>query len=193
MSHKLNTFQRVRDLKGWHAVAFATTLVQRMQPNFALFCETAKFDDEDQFNKSLAALWQWLTPNSGKVNFALQLDKVEQVTPDATDFDYYGVYPAIDAAISLASTISLVMNDEPQGAVIVSKLSQGGVESFVEMTAETPLQGEALRDHPLMTWEVAFQNELIDLLATLKASAQSVKELKSLALDEGISNIGIEC
>lgn len=192
MSHKLTTFQRVRELKGWHAVAFATTLVQRMQPNFQLFCETANFDDQEQFTKSLAALWQWLTPNSGKINLAVHLDKVEDVTPDATDFDYYGVYPAIDAAISLASTISLVMNDEPQGAVIVSKLSQGTVEAFVEMTSEQALEKEALRTHPLMAWEVAFQNELIDLLETLKASPQSVKQLKAFAMEEGISNIGIE-
>ncbi|GAB5381883.1 MAG: YjaG family protein [Aliiglaciecola sp.] len=193
MSQKLNTFQRVRELSGWHAVAFATTLVQRMQPNFQLFCESAGFDDQEQFNKSLAALWQWLTPNSGKINFAAQLDKVEQITPDAADYDYYGVYPAIDAAISLASTISLVMNEEPQGAVIVSKLSQGSVEAFVEMTSEQPLQRDELKAHPLMAWEVAFQNELIDMLATLKASPQSVKQLKALALEEGISNIGIEC
>ncbi|GAA0854533.1 YjaG family protein [Aliiglaciecola litoralis] len=193
MNEKLNTFQRVRELKGWHAVAFATTLVQRMQPNFALFRDTTDYDDEGQFNKSLEALWQWLTPNSGKINFALQLDKVEEITPDAADYQSYGVYPAIDVTISLASTISLIMNEEPQGAVIVSKLSQGCVEAFVELVNEEPLESQQIKSHPLMEWEVAFQNELIDILATMRPSAQSVKQLRAMALSEGVSNIGIEC
>lgn len=192
MSTKLNTFQRVRDLKGWHAVAFAATLIQRMQPNFQLFCETTEFDDDGQFNKSLASLWQWLTPNSGKINFAAQLDKLEQVTPDASEYHTYGVYPAIDASISLASTIALITQDEPQGAVITSKLSQGCVEAFVELVNEEELDAQQIKAHPLMEWEVEFQSDLLDLLANMKASVQSVKELKALAMAEGVSNIGIE-
>lgn len=192
MNNKLTTFQRVRDLKGWHAVAFAATMIQRMQPNFQLFCETTEFDDEGQFNKSLAAVWQWLTPKSGKINFAVQLDKLEQNTPDASAFHTYGVYPAIDASISLASTIALITQDEPQGAVITSKLSQGCVEAFVELVSEEELQPEQIKGHPLMLWEVEFQNELLGVLADLNASAESVKTLKALASAEGVSNIGIE-
>lgn len=192
MSNKLTTFQRVRDLKGWHAVAFAATVIQRMQPNFQLFCETTEFDDEGQFNKSLSAVWQWLTPKSGKINFAVQLDKLEQNTPDASAFQTYGVYPAIDASISLASTIALIIQDEPQGAVITSKLSQGCVEAFIELVSEEELESEQIKSHPLMIWEVEFQNELLGLLADLNVSAESVKTLKALAIAEGVSNIGIE-
>jgi len=157
-----------------------------------LFCETTGYDDEGQFSKSLEAVWQWLTPNSGKINFALQLDKVEEITPDAAEHATYGVYPAIDAAISLASTISLIMNDEPQGAVIVSKLSQGCVEAFVELVNEEELDAQQIKSHPLMEWEIAFQNDLIDSLPAMRPSAASVKQLNALALSEGVSNIGIE-
>jgi len=193
MSEKLNTFQRVRELSGWQAVAFAATLVERMQPNYQLFCETSEFVEPSQFRKTLDSVWEWLTGGKAKINFALQLDKIEEATPDAQEFDNYGVFPAIDAAISLAATLSLIMNEEPQGAVMVSKLSQGCVESFIEATAEEQeLSSEEIKSHPLMQWEVAFQNELLTNLATIKSGTEGVKQLKLLATDEGVSNIGIE-
>ncbi|WJG09138.1 YjaG family protein [Aliiglaciecola sp. LCG003] len=192
MNTKLNTFQRVRELTGWHAVAFAATLVQRMQPNYQLFCQATEYSDAEQFRKSLESIWQWLGRSGTKINFALQLDKVEEATPDAADFDNYGVYPAIDAAISLAATISLIMNDEPQGAVMVSKLSQGCVEAFVEAVAGESLSAEEIKQHPLMAWEVEFQTELLDALHNMSPSSDSIKLLKKLAVEEGVSNIGIE-
>lgn len=192
MNEKLNTFQRARELSGWHAVAFAVTMVERMQPNYQLFCETSEFADPSQFRKTLDSAWEWLTGSKTKINFALQLDKIEEVTPDTQEFDNYGVFPAMDAAISLATTLSLIMNEEPQGAVMVSKLSQGCVESFIEAIAEEELSSEEIKSHPLMQWEVAFQNELLNNLANIKPGADSVKQLKLMATEEGVSNIGIE-
>lgn len=192
MSEKLNTFQRVRELSGWQAVAFAVTMVERMQPNYQLFCETSDFVDPSQFRKTLDSAWDWLTGNQAKINFALQLDKIEEATPDAHEFDNYGVYPAIDAAIALAAALNLIMGEEEQGAVMVSKLSQGCVESFIEATAEQQeLSNEDIKSHPLMQWEVAFQNELLTNLANIKSGAEGVKQLKIFATEEGVSNIGL--
>ncbi|GAA6182989.1 MULTISPECIES: YjaG family protein [Alteromonadaceae] len=192
MTSKLNTFQKVRELTGWHAVAYAATLTERMKPNFQLFCETAEFDDEGQFHKSLESIWQWLSRTGSKINFALQLEKIEDVTPDAAEHDSFGVYPAIDAAISLAAIMSLITNDEPQGAVIVSKLSQGSVEAFVELVSDQSLSAQEIKEHPLMQWEVAFQNELVQQIVAMPEGAKSVKVLREMATSEGVSNIGIE-
>ncbi len=191
MGEKLNTFQRVRELSNWQSVAFAATLIERMQPNYQLFCEASEFADPSQFRKTLDSVWDWLRGSQSKINFALQLDKIEEVTPDAMEFDNYGVYPAIDAAISLAAVLSLIMGEEPQGAVVVSKLSQGCVESFIEAVSEESLDSPGIKAHPLMQWEVAFQNELIVTVSNLKAGSDSVKQLQSLAKEEGVSNIGI--
>lgn len=192
MTEKLNTFQRVRELNGWHAVAFATTLVERMQPNYQLFCEATEFADPAQFRKTLDSIWQWLGGSKTKINFALQLDKIEEATPDSADYDNYGVFPAIDAAISLASVLNLIMAEEPTGAVMVSKLSQGCVESFVEAVAEQEMTNEEIKQHPLMQWEIAFQDELLNAIASMPSNADSAKFLRNMACEEGVSNIGIE-
>lgn len=192
MSNKLNTFQRVRELQGWHAVAYAATLIERMQPNYQLFCQVTEFTDPSQFRKTLDLVWEWLATPKAKINLAVQQERIEEATPDAQDFDNFGVYPAIDASISLATTLLLMAGDEPQGAVIVSKLSQGGVEAFIEATAESEISVVEIKQHPLMQWEIAFQQELLDTILNLKSGVDSVKTLKQMASQDGVSNIGIE-
>lgn len=192
MSNKLNTFQRVRELEGWHAVAYAATLIERMQPNYQLFCQVTEYTDPSQFRKTLDLVWEWLAIPKAKINLAVQQERIEDATPDAQDFDNFGVYPAIDAAISLASVLLLMAGDEPQGAVVASKLSQGGVEAFIEATAEAEITDLEIRQHPLMQWEIAFQQELLDMILSLKSGAESVKSLRQMATQDGVSNIGIE-
>jgi uncharacterized protein YjaG (DUF416 family) len=181
LSNKLNTFQRVRELEGWHAVAYAATLIERMQPNYQLFCQVTEYTDPSQFRKTLDLVWEWLAIPKAKINLAVQQERIEDATPDAQDFDNFGVYPAIDAAISLASVLLLMAGDEPQGAVVASKLSQGGVEAFIEATAEAEITDLEIRQHPLMQWEIAFQQELLDMILSLKSGAESVKSLRQMA------------
>ena len=189
MNNKLNIFQQVRDLEGWRAVAFAATLVERMYPNYALFCQACDYEGEQQFRKTLNSIWEWLAVPKAKINSAVHLEKIELATPDSADFDNFGVYPAIDAAISLSSILLLMMGEDEQGAVVVSKLSQGSVEAFLDATQE---QQEDIKQHPLMQWEIAFQQDLLALIGSTKTNADTVKALKKMATEEGISNIGIE-
>ncbi|MCC2617162.1 YjaG family protein [Aestuariibacter halophilus] len=190
---KLNTFAAVRQLKGWHAVAFAATLIERMAPNYTLFCESTGYAEVSQFRNVLNAVWEWLSVPKMKINLAVQLERIEDVTPHPSEYDSYGVYPAIDAAVSLSSTLLLMQGEDPQGAVVVSKLSQGAVESFIEATSEVALDSEGIKAHPLMQWEIEFQQELLTLLAQMKGGREDVATLKALATQEGVSNLGIEC
>ena len=192
MNKKLNIFQQVRELEGWYAVAFSATLLERMLPNYVLFCEATEFADPAQYRNSLNAIWEWLAVPKTKINFAVQLEKVEDAVPDASDFDNYGVFPAIDMAMSLSATILLIQGEDPQGAVVVSKLSQGGVEAFIEASSEQDISDLDIKQHPLMQWEIETQQELLVFLSKCPKNAQSCKQLKQLATAEGMSNIGLE-
>ncbi|MCF2947442.1 YjaG family protein [Paraglaciecola aquimarina] len=192
MNKKLNIFQQVRELEGWYAVAFSATLLERMLPNYTLFCEVTEFADPAQYRKTLNSIWEWLAVPKAKINFAAQLEKVEELVPDASDFDNYGVYPAIDVAMSMSATILLIQEQDLQGAVVVSKLSQGGVEAFIEASSEQELEPQDIKQHPLMQWEIETQQELLILLNKSPKNAETCKKLKTLATTEGMSNIGIE-
>lgn len=188
--NKLNTFARVRALSDWRAVAFSAALLERMMPNYLLFCELTEFDDGKACRSCLDLIWESVSAPKSKINFGVQLEKVESATPDTSDFDTYGVYPAIDAAIALASTINLISGEDPQGAVVVSKLSQGSVEAYLLATGEA--DDETVKQHPLMQFEVEVQQALLDEAESNHARADIIKRVKVLALEAGISNIGIE-
>lgn len=192
MKKKLNIFQQVRELEGWHAIAFSATLLERMLPNYTLFCELTEFADPAQYRKTLNSIWESLASPKSKINFSAQLEKIEELVPDASDFDNYGVYPAIDVAMSMSATILLIQGEDLQGAVVVSKLSQGGVEAFIEASAEQELEPAEIKQHPLMLWEIETQQELLILLSKSSKNAETCKTLKALATAEGMSNIGIE-
>ncbi len=188
--NKLNTFARVRALTGWQAVAFSAALLERMLPNYLLFCELTGFDDGKACRTCLDLIWESVKAPKSKINVAVQLDKVEEATPDTAEFDNFGVYPAIDAAIALAAALNLIKGDDPQGAVVVSKLSQGSVEAYLLHTGEAT--DDDVKQHPLMQFEVEVQQELLAIAEAGGARAEVASALKTAALEAGISNIGIE-
>ena len=163
-------------------------------PNYQLFCEATQFSDGKPLQNTLNLLWEWLSTHKASINFNVQAEKVEENTPEPSDFNNYGVYPALDVAISIAAIISLIQEHDMQGAVVVSKLSQGSVEAFIEATKEEnkELSSQDIRQHPLMQWEIEFQQALLCEVATKSSKADKVKKLKSFARQEGVSNIGLE-
>lgn len=190
---KLNIFQQVRELENWRATAFALTLTERMYPNYQLFCEITGFADASVARHLLNLLWDWIAVTRSKINFEVQLLKLEEVTPEPRSFDNYGVFPALDFVVSLESVVNQISGEDAQGAVVVSKVSQGCVESYIEATAEEELDNETIKHHPLMQWERDFQQDLINLLTSdMKRNRETVNRLRDEASLEGISNIGIE-
>ena len=190
MTTKLSTFAQVRALEGADAIAFSAALLQRMVPNYQLFCELTEFAEPDTLTKCLDLIWESLCSPKSKINFATQLEKVEEATPDVSDYDSFGVYPALDAAIAMSSAINLIMKVDPHGAVVVSKLSQGSVEAYLLASGEAT--EEDVKTHPLMQFEIAIQQELLDAVTTKAPMTQKVAKLKGIAASEGISNIGLE-
>ena len=190
MTTKLSTFAQVRALEGADAIAFSAALLQRMVPNYQLFCELTEFAEPDTLSKCLDLIWESLCSPKSKINFATQLEKVEEATPDVSDYDSFGVYPALDAAIAMSSAINLIMKVDPHGAVVVSKLSQGSVEAYLLASGEAT--EDDVKVHPLMQFEIAIQQELLDAVTTKAPMTQKVSKLKTIAASEGISNIGLD-
>lgn len=188
---KLSTFQRVRELSEWNSIAFACTLIERMYPNWSLFCEVSESFSPTTARKVLDLLWQKLYDKNLKFNIDVQLEKIDQETPEATDFDMFGVYPAIDFCMSLVSLLQFLKTNEQPDIVNIAKISQGTVVSYIE-TQHADITNEELRADPLMQWEVEYQNELLDKLENAKKTKEFVASLKAFALEQGCSNIGIE-
>ena len=187
-----NYEQQLSKLLPWQKVSFITSLAERSFPNYKLFSEACETGDAKQFRLSLDLFWESLTVKNSKINFAIQFDRFEPIIPELDKFDVYGVYPALDACVTLNSAFNSLVGPDPDvnEAVNASRVSIGTVASYLEALAGEELNDDTIFADELMKQEIEFQQAVLDLL-TVQKSPDSIKALRQFAKNGGISNIGI--
>ncbi|MBA6294292.1 YjaG family protein [Colwellia sp. MB3u-70] len=192
-------------LSQWQQVAFSAALLERMLPNYQMFAEHVEFGDFKVLRNQLDLIWQWLDKaNRCKINYDAQIAKLEEQVPDPDDFDFLGVFPALDSAMALMSLFQGMQDLESDSLSNISKLSENSVSYYVELSLaqkideitpdeeEIVISAQQIAEHPLMQWEIATQNELFEFLTTASENKASCLQAKAMALEEGLSNLGID-
>lgn len=197
MNEMLNLERELETFEPWQLTAFAAALTERMFPNFALFARLVEFGDPARMRLLLDGIWDSLSGKGSGVNFAAQLDQVEANMPDLDEYDMYGAMPALDAMVALNATINCLLEKDRSEAANVGQLSRETVATFIEVTeSDDELSDEDLvrliNTHDLMLAEDSFREEVIERLRGRKhPTAEFIRELRTLARNEGVSNIGI--
>jgi len=188
-------------LSQWQQIAFSAALLERMIPNYKMFAEHAEFGEFSVLRNQLALIWQWLDKNNRcKINYDAQINKLEPQIPDPQAFDFFGVFPAIDATMATMSLLQAMQDKEVQGAEIVSRLSESSVNYYVELiiadqreqSDDSEITDKEIEKHPLMEWEFDTQNELYYALKDSPETKETCVKIKAMVLEEGLSNLGIE-
>jgi hypothetical protein len=192
-------------LSQWQQVAFSAALLERMLPNYQMFAEHVDFGDFKVLRNQLDLIWQWLDKaNRCKINYDAQIAKLEEQVPDPDDFDFLGVFPALDSAMALMSLFQGMQDLESDSLTNISKLSENSVSYYVELSLaqqideitpdeeEIVISAQQIAEHPLMQWEIATQNELFEFLTAASENKASCLQAKAMVLEEGLSNLGIE-
>lgn len=190
---KLTTFAQVRELDKNRALVLCSALIQRMLPNYLLFCEVMALAHADAAKNLVNLLWEVSTHRAMKLNAEAQGEKLEEITPNIDDFDNVGVYAALDFCMACSAALQLIANEEPQAAVMVAKLSQGTVERYIGVLENEELTGVDLKNHPLMEFELASLQSLLEVCEQRKLSADDIKQLRQDIIAQGVSSLGIEC
>ncbi|KDE38796.1 hypothetical protein ADINL_2697 [Nitrincola lacisaponensis] len=184
------------EMKPWQLTAFSAALTERMLPNFTLFSRLLEFGDAVQVRRILDGVWEQLA-GGASMNFEVQLDHVEANMPSLDEFDMYGAMPALDAVVALYSTLVCILEADPAEAASIADLSRECVATFIEVNEADPQLSDAelmryIATHDLMQDEDAFQEEVLErLLATEHPNREFIKNLRTLAINEGVSNLGI--
>lgn len=187
-----------KKLSHWQQVAFSAAIIERMLPNYRIFSEAEGFGDANLLKNQLDLVWQWLDKSKRvKLNYDAQFVKLEEQTPDPDSFESFGTFPAVDVCMALFSLLQHMQDKESDGVTNVSRLSENSVSYYCELELsqiadeETDEQVSSIKEHPLMQWEIATQNELFDYLKNQPESAKTCQLAKALVLEEGMSNLGI--
>ncbi|XQW85088.1 YjaG family protein [Thalassotalea piscium] len=192
----------LNELSLWQKIAFSTALLERMLPNYKMFSQAAEFGDYPLLRNQVNLIWQRLDKTQKvKINYQAQLTKLEAQIPDPDAFDFFGVYPALDTSMAVMSLLQAMQdNEDDEGFIAVSRLSHNSVSFYLglllaqesENDDSPEISDEAIDQDPLMVWEKEMQKELFDFIKGANETKQTCERVKSIALSEGLSNLGIE-
>ncbi|RUO37720.1 DUF416 domain-containing protein [Aliidiomarina shirensis] len=190
------TFQQIRELDLKHQGVLAAYLCERMLANYDLFHESTGFGDPKVLRGGLNAVWDKLAVNKGS-DWQRWQEKLEECTPNEQDFDVLGMFPAIAACTALSSLMQGVEDKDGAPLLDVAKISQGSVAHFLELGEfahidDADARELAIAEHPLSTYEIEVQQAMVGFLQdTAVIDKELVREVRAIARDEGISNLGL--
>lgn len=183
------------DLNDWQLAAYCAAVSERMFPNFSLFARLMEFGDVSQMRRILDGVWDHLQNTGAKMNFEVQLDKVEANMPNLDKFDMYGASPALDAIVALYSTLNTVIAADAGEVINVANMSRESVATFIEISADDQISDEELvryiNTHELMQQEDDFQDVVMEIIQDDISRSDALKELREFAHNDGYSNLGI--
>ncbi|MDD1795822.1 DUF416 family protein [Enterovibrio makurazakiensis] len=185
---------RLEKLEPWQHITFMTALVERMYPNYAVFCQQTNFAEPQAFRNLLDAVWEILTVKTAKINFENQLEKLEELIPTNEEFDMYLTYPAVDACVSM-STLLHTLLDRDLMMESVLKISQQSVASVaqleeaqtgIEVTNENQKEIESVCAEWDVQWEI--------FRALKEAESRDIELIRGIRTElreDGVSNLGL--
>ena len=173
----------------WRSIAFSTALVMRMSGNYNLFCELTDAGDGEVFSNILNLVWESVSGQNQRIDFQKQLEKLELITPDPVEFDMYGVWPALDAAVALSSLLNVCERWDQAELDSIAILSRSTIEHYLEATDE-----DCVETHPLFQAEKACSEQLHAIISEQSSQSRPkvVAALKAAVNQWGVTNIGLE-
>ncbi|MBV7300763.1 YjaG family protein [Enterovibrio paralichthyis] len=185
---------RLEKLDTWQHITFMAALVERMYPNYAVFCQQTGFAEPQPFRQLLDAVWEILTVKNAKIDFERQLEKLEEMIPTTEEFDIYLVYPAIDACVAM-STLLHTLLDRDLMMESVLKISQQSVatvaqleeaQSGVEVTNDNQKEIETVCAEWDVQWEI-----FRALKEAQERDIEMIRGIRTELREDGVSNLGL--
>ena len=182
--------EQLKNLTSWQQSVFCMALAEHTILHFHLFCEAIDSEDGQTINNINQLFWEKMTVKGAKINFTIQQEHFEEIIPDARDFDFYGVYPAIDHCVIMSCAFNSFLSKSKDEALNASQTSFATIASFIELQNDSEVDESALQEEPLFQEQLKFQQTLLEKLNN-ERSPELIKSIRQLVLDFGTTNLGI--
>ena len=187
----------VAQLQGWREFTFLLALSERSFPNYALFADAVGLKTGAKMRQLLDGCWDMLEERPSESEIPKALARLESLSPDVDEYDAYGVYPAFDFCQLLEQALLNRLNPAKHRASDAAQLATGTVMNFIELSEGEGLDEDELvrllEHHPLMKEDKLFQRDLVVALKKQRTpTGRFIEEIRTMAANNGISNLGIE-
>ncbi len=185
---------RLEKLEQWQHITFMAALVERMYPNYAVFCQETDFGEYQVFRHFLDSVWELLTVKNAKINFDAQLEKLESLIPNPDEFDIYLVYPAIEACVAMSTLLHSLMDRDliMESVLSVSQESVLSVARLEEAQTGVVVTNENQKEIASVCAEWDVQWEIFRVLKeATERDLDMIKGIRSELREDGVSNLGL--
>jgi len=187
----------VAQLQGWREFTFLLALSERSFPNYALFADAVGLKTGAKMRLLLDSCWDMLEERPSESEIPKMLARLETLSPDVDEYDAYGVYPAFDFCQLLEQALLNRLNPAKHRASEAAQLATATVMNFIELSEGDGLDEDELvrllEQHPLMKEDKLFQRDLVLALKKQRTpTGRFIEETRTMAANNGISNLGIE-
>jgi uncharacterized protein len=182
--------EQLKNLQSWQQSVFCMALAQHSILHFHLFSEAIESEHAQTIDAMNQLFWEKMTVKGAKINFAIQQDRFEEIIPDAREFDFYGVYPALDHCVILSCAFNSFLTESSDEAFNASQTSFATIASFIELQSGTEVDESTLMEEELIQSELTFQKMLLQKLDNQR-SPELIKSIKQFVVDFGVTNLGI--
>ncbi len=185
---------RLEKFEPWQQITFMACLCERMYPNYALFCDNTEFAEARIYRNILDSIWELVTVKNAKINFERQLEKLEELIPSSEEFDFYGVYPAIDACIALSTLLHGLLDRDYlfENMIKISELSVLTVARLEEAQGSEAITNSNQKENEAVCAEWDIQWAIFrPLKEAQERDIELIKDLRQELKEDGVSNIGV--
>lgn len=186
----------MKELNHWQRATFCAALCERHLPHYQIFADIESNADAKLYRNSLDKVWDFLLGQTkvGK-NFESALEKIEAILPEPQNYEFYGVYPALDALTALIATLQQCMDEKVNETENLKDLTRSTLAQFLEASSEEELSDVALEQclqhSPLFEVQQEFENWVLEQLANGGSHKDLVKLIRPEARNQGTSLLGI--
>lgn len=181
---------QLKTLSAWQQSVFCMALAEQTRLHFQLFCETIESDNNLIINNMNQLFWEKMTVKGAKINFTIQQENFEEIIPNVHDFDFYGVYPALDHCVILSCVFNSFLTKSSDEGVNASQTAFATIASFMELQSGEEMDQAALLETPLFQEQLALQENILDMLSN-ERSPELIKSIRKVVIDSGTTSLGI--
>jgi uncharacterized protein YjaG (DUF416 family) len=186
----LSINDQLKNLLSWQQSVFCMALSEHTVLHFHLFCDAIDSPLGEDIDKLNALFWEKMIVKGAKINLTIQQEHFDTIIPDSRDYDFYGVYPAIDHCVILSCAFNSFLMKSKEEALNASQTSFSTIASFIELQSDVELEIEQLETEALFIEQLEFQTELLKMLDN-ERTPELIKSIRAFVQKHGVTNLGI--
>ena len=181
---------QLSNLEAWQQSVFCMALAEQNITHFKMFSQSIESENGIIAENILQLFWEKLTVKGAKINFTIQEENFNTIIPESSDYDFYGVYPAVDYCVITSCIFNSFTTKSKEEAINASQTSFATIASFIELQTDQDINESELLLEPLFIEHLEVQKNVLKMLDSAR-SPEIIKSVRTYIKSLESTNIGI--